>query len=126
MSDYSPPPPPPPLTPPGPGRLVFEDGSTVPLDRDLVIGREPQNAPEVQSGAAASLALPDPGQSVSRVHARITLAGGAPQLQDAGSANGTFVVRPGATEWERLQGEGVLLTPGTSILVGYTILRYEL
>ena len=27
--------------------------------------------------------------------------------------------------WERIEGEGVLLTPGTSILVGYTILRYE-
>ncbi|OWY63080.1 hypothetical protein B7486_55020 [cyanobacterium TDX16] len=125
MSDYSPPPPPPPIPPSGPGRLVFEDGAVVPLDRDLVLGREPQGAPEVLAGQAASLAISDPGQSVSRVHARITLAGGAPQLVDAGSANGTFVVRPGQEAWERIEGEGVLLTPGTSILVGYTILRYE-
>jgi pSer/pThr/pTyr-binding forkhead associated (FHA) protein len=104
---------------------VFEDGSVVPLDADLVLGREPQGAPEVMSGQAASLTIADPGQSVSRVHARITLVGGNPQLVDAGSANGTFVVRPGQTDWERLAGEGVLLTPGTSILIGYTVLRYE-
>ena len=115
-----------PNTPPPLGRLVLDDGRSAPLDRDLVIGREPHLAPEVQAGTAAPLPIEDDGQAISRVHARLTVNGGEVRLLDAGSANGTWRTQDGATEWERVEDPaGVVISPGTSILVGRRVLRFE-
>jgi putative peptide zinc metalloprotease protein len=59
--------------------LVLPDGSRVPLTRTLTIGR----------ARDSDVLLDDP--SVSRVHARIGLAGDGPAIEDAGSRYGTWV-----------------------------------
>ena len=61
--------------------LLLEDGTRVPIVRELTIGRAPGNA----------LQLVDP--AVSRSHARISpaLNGGGPVLRDTGSSHGTWV-----------------------------------
>jgi putative peptide zinc metalloprotease protein len=66
-------------TPSGPLELVLPDHTRVPLTGALTIGR----------GRESALRLADP--SVSRHHARISSAGGAPVLEDAGSSYGTWV-----------------------------------
>ena len=59
--------------------LVLPDGSRVPLTRTLTIGR----------ARGSDVLLDDP--SVSRVHARIGLAGESPAIEDADSHSGTWV-----------------------------------
>ena len=110
--------------------LVLPDGSTVPIVRELSIGRAPGNAIE----------LADP--AVSRVHARVspTRNGGGAVVQDLGSSSGTWVdghrlgvpqaLRDGArirlgdeelvAERRRSDSEGgrtVLVPPGASLVL---------
>lgn len=59
--------------------LVLPGGARVPLASATTIGRAPD----------ATVRLDD--RTVSRVHARVTLEGGAPVLEDAGSTHGTLL-----------------------------------
>lgn len=59
--------------------LVLPGGARVPLGDAVTIGRSP----------ASTIRLED--RSVSRTHARVTLAGGAATVEDAGSSHGTLV-----------------------------------
>ena len=78
--------------------LVLPDGSRVPIERSLTIGR----------GAQANIRIDD--QTVSRVHARIVLGPDGPVIEDAGSR---FGVVSRQTRWRR-RG----CTPGAQIRVG--------
>jgi transcriptional regulator with GAF, ATPase, and Fis domain len=66
----------------GPAKVVVvggpDEGTEVPLAGTLIVG----------SGEGAALVLHDP--SVSRQHARLTLAGGRVEVEDLGSKNGTL------------------------------------
>lgn len=101
------------------GVLVVDDGSVHSVDRDYVLGREPDGAPEVAGGTATGLTLDDPDVTMSRVHARLSLVGWEVRLTDAVSANGTFVAPPGVSDWTRLgEGQSAVLTPGTRVALG--------
>jgi pSer/pThr/pTyr-binding forkhead associated (FHA) protein len=67
-----------------PYRLVFEDERgarrSFPLTSDVTVGRSAE-------GCDVRLCT----RNVSRRHARFTLVGGTPCVEDAGSLNGTFV-----------------------------------
>lgn len=78
------------------GVLVTDGGTVYPVTGDLVIGREPDQAPEVLAGQARPLRLRDAARSTSRVHARLTVRGWKVLLSDDRSANGTLVSRHGA------------------------------
>jgi hypothetical protein len=78
------------------GVLVTDGGTVYPVTGDLVIGREPDQAPEVLGGHARPLRLRDAARSTSRVHARLTVRGWKVLLSDDRSANGTLVSRHGA------------------------------
>ena len=108
------------------GVLVLDDGSTFGVDGDYVLGREPIGDPAVASGEVLPLVVDDPGRSVSRVHARLTLQGWEVRLADAGSANGTYVARPGSDQWERLApDEPHTLAPGSRIRLGQRELAFD-
>lgn len=108
------------------GVLVFDDGSVVPLSQDYVIGREPEAAPQVTDGSAQALQLDDPDLKVSRVHARLQLKDWDVRVVDAGSANGTFVLKKDQTEWTRLVAEEpVTITPGTRVAMGGRTMEFE-
>lgn len=108
------------------GVLVVDDGSTFGVDADYVIGREPIGDPAVARGDVLPLVVDDPGRSVSRVHARLTLVGWDVQLADAGSANGTYVAPPGSSEWERLPpDEPRTLQPGSRVRLGQRELAFD-
>jgi len=102
-------PPAPGATPDGAASLVFVEGAallgvSVPLDAEVVLGREP--------GCALRL----PADDVSRRHARIAPAGDGHLVEDLGSTNGTFV-----------NGEAVSarrLASGDRIRVGSFVARY--
>lgn len=101
------------------GVIVLDDGAVYSLAGDFVLGREPDNAEEVQAGTATPLTLDDPDVTMSRVHAKLQLVGWDVRLVDAGSANGTYTAKPGETEWVKLSnGETVVLKPGTKVSLG--------
>ncbi|MCW2546268.1 MAG: tyrosine protein kinase, partial [Mycobacterium sp.] len=101
------------------GRLLLTDGSVVALSGGLLLGREPQNAPEVADGSLSALALPDADRAVSRVHARICVDDAGVTIEDLGSANGTALAAPETSEWVALRpGEPLTLLPGARIRIG--------
>jgi hypothetical protein len=106
------------------GVLVLDDGSTYVVDRDIVIGREPGTDPAVADGSARPITLPDPERSISRVHARVRLDGWDVSVEDAGSANGTFVAGRTATQWTPVSAP-TALTSGMHVLVGSRVLSFD-
>jgi hypothetical protein len=108
------------------GVIVLDDGAVFTLAGDYVLGREPDAAVEVTSGTATPLMLDDPEVTMSRVHAKLLLVGWEVQLVDAGSANGTYVAKPGETDWTRLPSLGsVVLKPGTKVSLGGRTLLFD-
>lgn len=101
------------------GLLVFDNGATVTLDMDYVLGREPESEPRVQAGELRPLLIVDQTGGVSRHHAEIRLEGWDVVLVDTGSANGTLVAAQGAPAWSSLvPGQPVRLGPGTAVRMG--------
>jgi len=108
------------------GVLILDDGATVDVDGDYVIGRDPAREPSVSSGEARPLRVVDAESTVSRVHARVHLAGWQVLLTDLGSANGTRIQQPGAKAEQLLDPQvPVPLQQGTRIFVGAPCLRFE-
>lgn len=108
------------------GTLTVDDGTSYDLVRNYVIGREPEQDPAVQAQQAAPVRLEDPEHLISRVHADVRLVGWDVQVVDRGSANGTFVLPPEASEWQRLGDEPRTISPGTRVAVGRKVITYEL
>lgn len=107
------------------GVLVTDQGAVFSLVRDYIVGREPETAPEVLAGAAMAIALDDPKLAMSRIHTRILLDGWEVRVEDATSANGTFVAY-GEGAWTRLEpGLPTTVTPGTRIALGGRTLFFE-
>ncbi len=78
------------------GRLQFDSGMVVDVDRPLVIGRKPSADPALAGDEVPGLVtLPDPESSLSRVHAEVRLDGWEVMVVDRDSKNGTFVALPG-------------------------------
>jgi hypothetical protein len=101
------------------GVLVFDDGQTMNVDMDLVIGRQPDRDDAVRAGKARALPVEDGESAVSRVHAIITLSGWDAVITDQGSANGTYIAPPEATVWTPLSPhQPAPLVPGTRVQVG--------
>ena len=108
------------------GVFVLDDGSTYVVDRDLVVGREPETDPAVTEGRVRGVTLPDPERAISRVHARVTLEEWDVRLSDAGSANGTFVAARDATQWTPVAPDTpVTLKPGMHVLIGPRVLSFD-
>lgn len=115
---------------PGPrsalGVLVVDDGRVFTLNKDYVLGREPETADTVVQDKALPLSLDDPDRTLSRVHAAVTLHDWSVRVVDLGSANGTYVDKAGAGEWERLvPQEPTTLRPGASIRIGNRVLVFD-
>jgi pSer/pThr/pTyr-binding forkhead associated (FHA) protein len=108
------------------GVLVWDDASTYRLDRDYVVGREPEVDADVAAGRATPLTVDDEESTISRAHALIQLDGWDVQLVDRGSVNGTYVAAPGSRTWAPLTPyEPVLIVPGTRVQLGRRTFRFE-
>ena len=105
--------------------LAAKDGAIYPLDRVYVIGRAPLNDDAVRNATASPIVVPyDP--SVSRVHAYITVGGGAVFVRDASTPAGTFVAAPGSETWTRIGETPTRLEPGWSLRIGEWIATHRL
>ena len=68
----------------------------------------------------------DPQRSTSRVHAEIRLSGWDVTVVDRGSANGTWLLPAGATDWQRLAPDSPARVPtGARVRVGQRHFIFE-
>lgn len=100
------------------GFLVLDDGSTITLIRDLVIGREPERSPALRDGAIP-IRLENNGGVLSRAHAAIRLIEWDVTVVDLESRNGTAVKPAGQHVWMPLTPNAPFkLVPGTEVQFG--------
>ncbi|MFI7029711.1 FHA domain-containing protein [Microbispora rosea] len=109
------------------GVLLLDDGMALPLEADYLLGRDPERAPEVQSGEARPARVTSPDGSVSRRHLRVFLENWDVNLLDLGSVNGTQIQPPGDPNFYDIPpNEPVPILPGTTVRVGVSrTMRYE-
>lgn len=95
-----------------PARLLLEDGSSIDLVTDLLIGRCPTD----QAGRDT---LTVTGPQVSRLHLVIEVDGWHVSIRDQGSTNGTYLTRRGERGRRRVpEGESMPVQIGDTIHFG--------
>jgi len=101
------------------GVLFLDDGVTISLDADQLIGREPEQSWDVSEGRARPLRLIDQQGGISRQHVLVTLDEWQVKVIDLGSVNGTAIKPPGAHDFQPIgQDSPVVLETGTTVRVG--------
>jgi hypothetical protein len=105
------------------GALIDDDGTIYRLDRGYLVGSAPGRDPTVGGGLARPLILH--GNDVSGSHAELRLADWDVLIVDRGSAAGTCLFEPGASEWVRLAPfEPRVLPPGTHVAFGQRVVTF--
>ncbi len=108
------------------GILVLDDGSTIPVQHDLVIGRDPSVDDLVSGRKALPIRIEDDTSSVSRAHLLVALDGWEVLISDRGSSNGTAVRGSDAEPWRQLSpSERVQISTGTQIKLGERLLVFD-
>lgn len=103
---------------PGAYRAVLADGTQLPLDTPVYLGRKP-SIPRIHSGPPPRLVtLPSPGREMSATHLELKVVGGALVASDMRSTNGTVVHLPGAPPRTLVRGESAVIVAGTRIDLG--------
>lgn len=101
-----------------PFRLKLADGTLVPLDQPVYLGRKP-SVPRIHPGGVPLLVtLDSPEREVSSTHLELTTVGGAVVASDMRSTNGSVLRIPGSSPRMLLGGESAVVTPGTVIELG--------
>jgi hypothetical protein len=99
-------------------RAMLADGTEVPIDVTVYLGRKP-SIPRIHVGPAPRLvALVSPGREMSSTHLELKVLGGLLVASDMRSTNGTIVQLPGAAPRTLIRGESAVIGAGTRIDLG--------
>lgn len=99
------------------GQLRLSDGSTVAVDRNVVIGRAPEAPSEASEFDYRLVELPESATRVSRTHCEVRVEGWHALVVDLGSTNGTFL--DGTGDGARLEpNQPQVMKPGTTVNLG--------
>ncbi|SHG99341.1 FHA domain-containing protein [Jatrophihabitans endophyticus] len=108
------------------GVLRLSTGDTVPLDRDVVLGRAPFHADENAASRPHLVQLASPGNDISRSHLRVNLENWFVQVTDLGSTNGTVVTLPDQAPVRLRPHDPFTILPGTTVTIADEVtLRFE-
>ncbi len=101
------------------GVITLDDGSTLTVQWNTVIGRDPATDDRVRRDQAAPFVVSDEAQSVSRRHALLELVDWDVLISDLGSRNQTYI-QAGADQPLRAlaSGEKTVLKSGTIVHIG--------
>lgn len=103
---------------PRPFRLRLGDGTLVPLDQHVYLGRKP-SVPRIHPGGTPLLVtLDSPQRELSSTHLELSPVGGTIVASDARSTNGSVLRIPGSEPRTLIGGESAVVTPGTVIELG--------
>ena len=105
-----------PETPTSFGRLRFDDGVVIELDKSLLIGRNPSAAQALARGMGA-VSVPDTEKALSRTHIEVLVSPTGIDVLDAGSTNGTTVETNGA-DVPLVTGEPFRVRAGDRVILG--------
>jgi RND superfamily putative drug exporter len=98
--------------------VVLDDDSRIEIDRDCVIGRDPNGSSAVRQGLRP-VSLHDTTGLMSRAHLEIRLVDGELVVVDRDSTNGVLIREPGQQVWKRLKPwQPTVFRPGASLQVG--------
>lgn len=103
------------------GSLVISTGETVPLDRDVIIGRRPRYVPQSGRPEAHLVPVPSPNQQISRTHCEVRVDGWDVRVRDLGSNNGTFLMRTGQAPVRISESAPLIVRPGDVIDLGDSV-----
>ncbi len=108
------------------GVLRLSTGDVVPLDRSVIMGRNPRVDDAIDAERPHIVRLPSPGHDISRTHVEIRLDGWHVLLTDLNSVNGTIVTPPWQEPQRLRANESVPIEPGTVVsLADEVTFRYE-
>ena len=90
--------------------LAFDTGERVPVDRAVLIGRNPKITGTVTADLPRIMKYDGPGHGLSRTHAEVRLVGADLVVEDLNSTNGT--------ELEFGDGGRETVSPGRPVVIG--------
>lgn len=101
------------------GILRSPDGTSIAIDRPVLVGRAPVLRDDLPE-APTLLRVPSPGQDISRTHLLVSPDDWEIRLTDLHSTNGTTIIRPGAgTDRLKLRpGDPLAVSVGTLVELG--------
>ena len=102
------------------GRLAVSSGSSVELDRPVLVGRmpDPMEVPQLVGVTPSIVRVPSPEYLISRNHLLIELEEWSVLARSLSSSNGTTLRRPGAAPMRLTSAETVLLASGDVLDLG--------
>ncbi|HET9071150.1 MAG TPA: hypothetical protein VFN60_04490 [Acidimicrobiales bacterium] len=107
------------------GVLLADDGTIYRVDGDLVVGTRPDTDPAVAAGRADGLCLASPAGTLAPAHLEIRVVEWAVTVTDRGSASGSYLVRQGRRDWDRLTPfRPAPLEPGSHLSLGQRVLTF--
>lgn len=109
------------------GLLLLDDGTTHPIDSDMIVGREPHFHARVAAGHAVEVTVNDPELNLSREHFAIHLHDWDVTAIDLNSSNGTLLQRSQTTDWVPLSTtDPVEVSSGDKLRAGSRIFQIQL
>lgn len=97
------------------GRLEFDNGQVVNLDRPVVIGRNPPTDHVVGGETANPVTVTDIDMRISSFHVRLYFEGWNVVVENPGSTNSTWVSVPGGHRIELRRGQPISIRPGATV-----------
>jgi hypothetical protein len=98
--------------------LRASDGTTVEVDRAVLVGRAP-SAQRSSARAPRLMTLPSPGHDISRTHVEVVPEGWQIVVTDLHSTNGTVLIHPNGVDRQQLTpGEPVPVELGSVVELG--------
>lgn len=108
------------------GKLVLSSGGVVPLDRPVIMGRNPSLPSGYEGELPHLVKLPDPGRDISSQHLEVRLDFWHVVLRDLRSTNGTQVTPRGGGPFRLRPYDPIVIEPGSVVsLAGILSFRYE-